>query len=129
MSASHLRALNEALGRRGWKVVAVHAGDGYCVSATWELRRGSRDERLLIDFDGLGPDGDVCLPLEDSYGCRVRGWPQATLYFRRARRSRELWQRELAEFVGSLDNMATTKPCVGAALAQSVGSEMGPGVV
>src|SRR4051812_26716336 len=32
--------------------------------------------RLLVDFDGLGPDGDACLPLAESYGCQVRGRPR-----------------------------------------------------
>jgi hypothetical protein len=104
VSLPHLRDLGAALGRRGWRVVAVHPGDGYRVSATWELQRGGRDGSLLIDFDGLRPDGDVCLPLEKSYGCRVQGQPTVSLYFRRPRRSRELWQQELAEFVRSLDN-------------------------
>ena len=104
MSVPHLRALEEALARRGWRVVVVHPGDGYRVSATWELQRGRRDGSLLIDFDGLGPDGDVCLPLEKSYGCQVRGQLGDGLYFRRPRRSRELWEQELAEFVRSLDN-------------------------
>jgi hypothetical protein len=101
MSAPHLRALEEALGRRGWRVAAVHAGDGYRVAATWEVRRGG--SRLLIDFDGLSPDGDTCLPLAEGYGCRVRGRPSSSLYFRRVRRSRVIWERELAEFVRSLD--------------------------
>jgi hypothetical protein len=103
MSAPHLRALEEALSRRGWRVVAVHPGDGYRSSASWELQRGGRDGSLLIDFDGMGPDGDACLPLAESYGCQVRNRPSASLYFRRVHRSRELWEGELAEFVRSLD--------------------------
>jgi len=34
----------------------------------------------------------------------VRGQLGDGLYFRRPRRSRELWEQELAEFVRSLDN-------------------------
>jgi hypothetical protein len=83
-------------------VTAVHPGDGYRISATRELRRGGRRGSLLIDFDGLGPDGDACLPLAESYGCQVRGRPYALLYFRRVHRSRELREQELAEFVRSL---------------------------
>ena len=101
MSVPQLRALEDALVRRGWRVVAAHPGDGYRVSATWEVGRGG--VRLLIDFDGLGPDGDTCLPLAESYGCRVRARPLAWLYFRRVHRSRDLWVRELAEFARSLD--------------------------
>ena len=57
----------------------------------------------MIDFDGMGPDGDRCLALDESYGCQVRGRASISLYFRRVNRSRELWQRELAEFVQKLD--------------------------
>ncbi len=113
MSVPHLRALEEALGRRGWWVIAVHPGDGYRVSATWELQRGGRDGSLLIDFDGLGPNGDVCLPLEASYGCQVRGQSAVSLYFRRPRRGRKLWEQELAEFVRSLDNAGPAWRCGG----------------
>ena len=109
MSAPHLQTLEDALGRRGWRVVAVHPGDDYRVSATWELQRGGGG-RLLIDFDGMGPDGGTCLPLVESYGCQVRGRPSASLYFRRVHRSRELWERELGEFVSSLDNAGAAEP-------------------
>jgi len=104
MSILHLRALEEALSRRGWRVVAVHPGDGYQIAASWELERDARHGRLLIDFDGMAASGDVCLPLEQSYGCAVRGQPESSLYFRRPKRSHELWERELAEFVRSLDD-------------------------
>jgi hypothetical protein len=60
----------------------------------------------LIDFDGfdgMSPDGDYCLPLEESYGCQVRGRAAGGLYFRRVNRSQSLWQQELAAFVQSLD--------------------------
>jgi hypothetical protein len=102
LSAPHLRALEDALARRGWRVAAVHPGDDYRVSARWELHR-SGSNPILIDFDGLGPEGDHCLPLDESYGCQVRRDASASLYFRRVNRSRELWQRELAEFVQKLD--------------------------
>lgn len=100
MSVPHLRALEEALCRLGWRVIAVHPGDSYRISASWELQRGW--SRLLIDFDGMSPNGDTCLPLAESYGCEVRGRPSASLYFRRVHRGRSLWQQELAEFVRSL---------------------------
>lgn len=101
MSVSHLQALEDALTRRGWRI-SVRPGDDSRISATWELRRG-RGESLLLDFDGMGPDGRECLPLEQSYGCQVRGHPTLELYFRRINRSRHLWQQELAEFTRSLD--------------------------
>ena len=106
MSAPHLRALEAALASRGWRVVAVYPGDGYGVSATWELKRGGREGALHIDFDGLGPDGDVCLPLEESYGCHARGHPAGGLYFGRVNGGRAAWERGLAAFVQSLDNVA-----------------------
>jgi hypothetical protein len=105
MSVSHLRALEEALSGRGWRVVATYPGDDYRISASWELRRSGREGSLLVDFDGMGPDGDVCLPVEESYGCRVRGCPGVSLYFRRVNRSRQLWEQELADFVRSLDDV------------------------
>jgi hypothetical protein len=108
MSTPHLNALENALARRGWQAVAVHPGDDYRISATWELIRG--DASLLIDFDGMGPEGDYCLQLAESYGCHLRGHPLQGLYFRRVNRSRELWEKELAEFVQSLDDMAAGKP-------------------
>lgn len=102
MSASHLRALEKALACRGWRVAAVHPGDDYRVSGSWELHR-SGTAPILIDFDGMGPDLDRCLPFEESYGCQVRGRVSVSLYFRRVNRSIELWQRELVEFVQKLD--------------------------
>ncbi|MFO0849361.1 MAG: hypothetical protein U0871_12525 [Gemmataceae bacterium] len=109
MSVPHLHALEAALGRRGWRVVAAHPGDGDRTAATWEVERG-HGERWLIDFDGLGPAGDTCLPLAASYGCQARGRPAARLYFRRVRRSRELWLRELAAFVRGLDDAPPVTP-------------------
>jgi hypothetical protein len=91
--------------RRGWRVATVHPGDDYRVSGSWELHR-SGSAPILIDFDGMGPDGDRCLPLDESYGCQVRGRASASLYFRRVNRSRELWQAELAGFVQKLDTKA-----------------------
>jgi hypothetical protein len=59
---------------------------------------------LFIEFDGMDADGDSCLPLEESYGCQVRGRKAASLYFRRVNKSRFLWEQELAAFVDALDN-------------------------
>ena len=104
MSKPHLRELEQALARKGWQLVAVHPGDNYQVSATWEILRSSRQPRLFIDFDGMDADGDFCLPLEEGYGCQVRGRKDATLYFRRVNKSRAIWEQELAAFVDALDN-------------------------
>jgi hypothetical protein len=104
MSKPHLRALEDALARKGWRIVVVHPGDDYRISATWEIQRSSSQPSLLIDFHGMGPDGDYCLPLEESYGCQVRRRESVSLYFRRVNKSRELWEQELAAFVQALDD-------------------------
>jgi hypothetical protein len=82
--------------------MAVHPGNGYRVSATWEIRRGGQPS-LFLDFDGMAPEGDSCLPLEESYGCQVRGREILSLYFRRVKRSRVRWEADLAAFVVALD--------------------------
>jgi hypothetical protein len=106
MSKPHLRALEEALVRRGWRVVAVHPGNDCNISATWEIQRSSSHPSLFIDFDGM--DDMNCLPLEESYGCHVRGRSAqdrgACLYFRKPNKSRALWEQELAAFVLALEN-------------------------
>ena len=102
LSKAHLHALEQALVGRGWRVVAVHPGNDYDISATWEIQRNAGKGSVLIDFSGL--DDMVCLPLEKSYGCRVRGRRERALYFRRVNKSRKLWEQELAEFVRSLDD-------------------------
>jgi hypothetical protein len=105
MSKPHLRALEEALTRKGWRIIAVHPGDDYGISATWEVRRSSNQPSLFLDFNGMGPDGNYCLPLEESYGCQVRGRQAVGLYFRRVNRGQALWERELAAFVQALDEV------------------------
>jgi hypothetical protein len=106
MSEPHLRALEETLRRSGWQVVAVHACDDYRISAAWEIQRGGGQSSLFIDFNGMAPDGDSCLSIEESYGCQVRGRETVGLYFRRVNRSRLLWERELAAFVQALDGVS-----------------------
>jgi hypothetical protein len=104
LSKPHLQALEEALLRKGWRVVAVHPGDDYRISATWEIQRNSQELSSFIDFDGL--DDMTCLPLEESYGCHIRGQSAkdntARLYFRRPNKSRALWEKDLATFVLAL---------------------------
>jgi hypothetical protein len=110
MSQPHLQALERALNRKGWRIVAVLSGNDYNVSATWQIQRGASDPALLIDFDGL--DDMICLPLEESYGCHVRGRPAgdetASLYVRKPNRSRSLWEQDLAAFVLALDKAQDT---------------------
>lgn len=65
MAKPHLRALEEALARRGWRIVAVHPGDEYQVAKTWEIQRSGQSS-LFLDFDGMDSSGDFCHPLEES---------------------------------------------------------------
>jgi hypothetical protein len=104
VSKSHLEALEQALARKGWRVLAVHPGNDYDISATWEIQRSTSEPSLFIDFRGL--DDVECLPLEQSYGCQVRGRHSLSLYFRPINKSRQLWEQDLARFVRSLDTEA-----------------------
>jgi hypothetical protein len=104
MSRPHLRALEAALARKGWRVVAIHPGNDYDITVTWEVRRSASEPSLFIDFYGLRLDGDGCLPLEESYACTLRGRSSVDLYFRRVNKSRELWQQDVAQFVRALDD-------------------------
>jgi hypothetical protein len=102
--------LEEGLLRKGWRVIAIHPGDHYRISATWEIQRNSKQPSQFIDFDGS--DDMRCLPLEESYGCHIRGRSgtdeAASLYFRRPNKSRELWEQDLVAFVLALDNGGNT---------------------
>ena len=98
MAGWHLKALDHALTQRGWRVVAVHPGNDLNVSASWEIQRSTEEPPLFIDFDGL--DDLRCLPLEQSYGCQVRGEYGPSLYFRK---NNPLWPRDLEQFVRALE--------------------------
>ena len=100
MSIRHLSDLLSALARRGWRVVAEVAGDGYRVSGSWENRRNATAGCALIDFDGMDKSGDACLALARSYGCWARGLGGASLYFGK---SQKRWTDDLAHFVAALD--------------------------
>jgi hypothetical protein len=104
VSKPHLHELRASLERNGWQVVAVCPGNDYDISATWEIQRSASESRLMIDFEGL--DDMACLPIEASYGCHIRGFEKASLYFRRIQRSRQLWEDELANFILYLDTVA-----------------------
>jgi hypothetical protein len=108
VSKPHLLALEEALARKGWRVIAIHPGNNYDISATWEILRSTSAASVLIDFEGIDDEG-VLLPLEDCYACQVRG-RRAGLYFRRVNKSRQLWEKELAEFIHSLDIAGDAEP-------------------
>jgi len=90
--------------------MAEHPGDDYRVSATWEISRSTKEPTIFIDFQGL--DDMVTLPLEKSYGCRIRGkdWPPG-LYFggkgeRNSARQKN-WRRDLQEFISELEKVSS----------------------
>ena len=102
MAEWHLEDLRCALEKRGW-LITVHAGDDYRSSGTWELRRPRDTKAVWIDFNGL--DDMRTLPVGQSYGCERRG-TSIGLYFRRARAA-DIWKRELATFLESLEDGPT----------------------
>ena len=112
MSKFHLQSLEETLGRRGWRIVAVCPGNDYDVSASWEILRSTNRPSQFIDFYGL--EDLACLPLDESYGCRIRGRSAkdeaASLYFRKPIKSRDLWEKDLEAFVLALENVGTADP-------------------
>src|SRR5262249_44012755 len=122
-SKPHLCDLEAALARKGWRVAAVHAGNEYDISATWKIQRSAREPGLFIDFNGMEPDGDRCLPLEESYGCTLRGRSSVALYFRRVNKSRELWEQDLARFVRALDDDGAAAPSASADPARPASSK------
>jgi hypothetical protein len=101
MAEWHLTDLRNALERRGWRFEAELPGDEYRVSGTWVLSRSGRpDQALLIDFDGL--DDMRTLPLNESYGCSVRGTTNSLYFLRRSSNdppARHRWVSDLDSFV------------------------------
>ena len=112
MAQWHLDELRNLLQRRGWSIIAQQAGDGYSVSATWVIQRSTRFEPLLIDFEGL--DDMETLPLEQSFGCYIRGRSSTGMYFgRKGHKSSERranWDEELAKFVDQMNQPETLFP-------------------
>lgn len=107
MAEWHLKELRNAVERSGWRFVAEHSGDNYSISASWEFKRSDNEPVLWIDFEGL--DDMRTLPIEQSYGCRVRNRSGEGLYFRRKGSAdsakREIWLKELKAFVASLNDL------------------------
>ena len=104
MGRWHQEELRHALERKGWNIVAVHSGDDHHISGSWEIRRSTHRPTLFIDFDGL--DDLKCLPMAQSYGCGVRGFPAVSLYFRK-QRSRHLWLADLQTFIAGIEAIDT----------------------
>ncbi len=99
MAEWHLKNLENGLMRRGWRIVAVHDGDGYRISASWSIQRSTRHAPLYIDFDGLDETG--CLPVEQSYGCSIRDRKDSSLYFGKPGKR---WRLELSAFLDRCDD-------------------------
>ena len=105
MADWHLKELRDALEQRGWRITAERPGDDYSISATWEIQRSSKLPTILIDFEGF--DDMACLPIEQSYGCHIRGQNPYRLYFGRRGEGkshiRQAWKVELALFTQALE--------------------------
>ncbi len=102
MAEWHLRDLENALTRRGWRTVQILPGDDYRIAATWEIQRSTRAPGVLIDFDGMDKSGDFCHPIERAFGCEVRGRDKLSLFFGKG----DLWREELSAFVTALEEVA-----------------------
>ena len=97
MADWHLDDLRKALANGGWKLLAIHDGDGRAISGSWEIQRSTRKAPAMIDFDGL--DDLSCLPMNESYACHVRGGGPS-LYFSKPGPK---WREELTAFVHALN--------------------------
>ncbi|NOT41105.1 MAG: hypothetical protein HOP13_11485 [Alphaproteobacteria bacterium] len=100
MADWHLAELEEALSKRGWRIVARLDGDNYRISASWQLERGNDPRKILIDFDGL--DDLRTLPIEQSYACQQRGTKNSLYFYRKGVH----WTGKLSQFVDGLEPSA-----------------------
>lgn len=98
MSISHLDALRKALEDSSWVVETESDGNDHDVSGVWRIARPNGEHTKHIEFEGL--DDLSTLPLERSYGCRIREQPHISLYFSRIGRS---WSDNLAQFIQRLN--------------------------
>ena len=114
MGLWHQEEMRNALNRRGWRIVAEHAGDDRAISGSWELERSTNRPRQWIEFEGQ--DDLHCLTMPQSYGCHLRSDRSIGLYFPR-QRSRATWRLDLLEFIDRLDR-ADSSECVSEAVAK-----------
>lgn len=102
MAEWHLKDLSEALERNGWRLEAEHEGDGYRISASWELVRDG-NVAIFLDFEGL--DDMRTLAVDHSYACHLRGDSRIGLYFSKKgdkkSANRASWKAALKEFIDS----------------------------
>lgn len=102
MSKAHLVDLRNHLARHDWRIARELPGDGYRISAVWEIVRPSGASSLHLEFDGLNEA--AVLPLDQAYACHVKEAPEISAYFARINRS---WPEELDSFLGKLNGLAT----------------------
>jgi hypothetical protein len=102
MSKAHLVDLRNHLARHHWRIARELPGDGYRISAVWEIVRPSGVPSLHLEFEGLNEA--AVLPLDQAYACHVKEAPDVSAYFARVNRS---WPDELNAFLGKLNGLAT----------------------
>jgi hypothetical protein len=109
MAEWHLNELRNELEKKGWRIIAEHPSHHLYVSGSWEIQRNPLMPSIFIDFSGI--DDLNTLPMNESYGCRIRNYEAIeanTLYFsKRGEKSdsnkRKLWKSNLVNFVKQLD--------------------------
>ena len=102
MSQAHLTELRKILENSHWVIASEFEGNEYDVSGVWQVSRPDGANKMHIEFEGL--DDMNTLPVEESYGCRVKEAPNINLHFSRVGRS---WSEELTKFINELNNVAT----------------------
>ena len=96
MAQWHLKQLQEALRKIGWRVVEELPGDGNSFSGYWRIQRDAQTFQLALY--GLHEDG--VLPVEKAYACYLTEAETVDLYFSH---HRETWQRTLDNFLIQLN--------------------------
>ena len=104
MSEIHLSDLRSQLENNHWIISNELNGNDYDISGVWEIETIDKKYRFSILFEGLEETG--VLPLNKSYGCRVKEHPEIRAYFSRKSRS---WPNELNEFIVGLKNIRNDK--------------------
>jgi len=84
MAQWHLSEIEDGLEQIGWKVVSRDPGNDYDISETWVLKRS---KILFLDF--LGLDDMNTLPIEHSYGCKIRDTEIELYFFKKGENGRE----------------------------------------
>lgn len=99
MSEFHLNDLKKELEKSHWVVVSELEGNDYDISGVWLLSRPDGTNQLHLEFEGL--DDMETLPLNKSYGCRIKENPDIKLYLSRIEHS---WKDALSMFIKHLNS-------------------------